>query len=101
MVRQVHIGGYTELHPRGGGGGAASFLENSTRKQRQERGSRGRKLHPLSERNTVAVATPTGCREHWGSEFMFPLLGLERLKIGILSMTHRGFTWSEAAVQIH
>lgn len=50
----------------GGGGGATSFLENSTRKQRQERGSRSRKLHPLSTRNTVAMATRRGVRRASG-----------------------------------
>lgn len=58
-------GPYRGLHravSKGGQWGTTSFLENSTRKQRQERGSRGRKLHPLFERNTVAVATP------WGAE---------------------------------
>lgn len=44
------------------GGGATSFLGNRTRKQRQERGSRSRKLHPLSTRNTVAMATRRGVR---------------------------------------
>lgn len=63
MVRQLHLGLYTKLCPRGGGHyGPASFLENSIRKQRQERGSRGRKLHPLSGHITVTVATP------WGTE---------------------------------
>lgn len=49
-----------------GGGGGASFLENSTRKQRQERGRRSRKLHPLSTRNTVAMATRRGVQRTLG-----------------------------------
>lgn len=64
------------LHPRGGatvcvGGRRTSFLENSTRKQRQERGSGSRKLHPLSTRNTVAMVAWRGGEESTGGAGVF------------------------------
>lgn len=71
----------------GGLGGATSFLENSTRKQRQERGSGGRKLHPLSKRNTVAMVTPRGTESTEGAEVCDHAPSGENGNRGVLSFT--------------
>lgn len=67
--------------------GPTSFLENSTRKQRQERGSGSRKLHPLSKRNTVAMVTLRGTESTEGAGVCVPAPSGENGNRGVLSFT--------------
>lgn len=72
----------------GGHRGPTSFLENSTRKQRQEIGSGSRKLHPLSKRNTVAMVTQRGTESTEGAGVCVPAPSGENGNRGVLSFTH-------------